>query len=79
MDLRNIKRNHDRFKEVFLQGGEIGEYCKLDSHTLVSEGQHKIPLQSWFVKLEGYTQLNSKPIEDAKCDIAFEKPSISWN
>ena len=34
----------------------------------------KSPLQSWFADLLGYTQLNSKPIEDAKCDIGVEKP-----
>ncbi|XP_036021602.1 EGF domain-specific O-linked N-acetylglucosamine transferase isoform X1 [Mus musculus] len=75
LDLRNIKRNHDRFKEDFLQGGEIGGYCKLDSHALVSEGQRKSPLQSWFAELQGYTQLNFRPIEDAKCDIVVEKPT----
>ncbi|ELW47065.1 hypothetical protein TREES_T100015279 [Tupaia chinensis] len=30
LDLRNIKRNHDRFKEDFLQSGDIGGHCKLD-------------------------------------------------
>ncbi|XP_063142521.1 EGF domain-specific O-linked N-acetylglucosamine transferase isoform X6 [Rattus norvegicus] len=75
LDLRNIKRNHDRFKEDFLQGGDIGGYCKLDRHALVSEGQRKSPLQSWFAELQGYTQLNFRPIEDAKCDIVVEKPT----
>ncbi|XP_021019794.1 EGF domain-specific O-linked N-acetylglucosamine transferase [Mus caroli] len=75
LDLRNIKRNHDRFKEDFLQGGEIGGYCKLDGHALVSEGQRKSPLQSWFAELQGYTQLNFRPIEDGKCDIVVEKPT----
>lgn len=36
-----------RFKEDFLQTGEIGGHCKLDIHTLMSEGQRKSPLQSW--------------------------------
>ncbi|KAF6099214.1 EGF domain specific O-linked N-acetylglucosamine transferase [Phyllostomus discolor] len=75
LDLRNIKRNHDRFKEDFLQTGEIGGHCKLDIHTLMSEGQRKSPLQSWFAELQSYTQLNFRPIEDAKCDIVIEKPT----
>eukprot|EP00069_Balaena_mysticetus_P009574 bmy_01244T0 len=47
LDLRNIKRNHDRFKEDFFQSGEIGGHCKLDIRMLMSQGQRKSPLQSW--------------------------------
>ncbi|ERE66984.1 putative glycosyltransferase AER61-like protein [Cricetulus griseus] len=47
LDLRNVKRSPDRFKEDFLQGGEVGGHCKLDSQALMSEGQRKSPLQSW--------------------------------
>ncbi|XP_063486819.1 EGF domain-specific O-linked N-acetylglucosamine transferase isoform X1 [Symphalangus syndactylus] len=75
LDLRNVKRNHDRFKEDFFQSGEIGGHCKLDIRTLMSEGQRKSPLQSWFAELQSYTQLNFRPIEDAKCDIVIEKPT----
>ncbi|XP_035131974.1 EGF domain-specific O-linked N-acetylglucosamine transferase isoform X5 [Callithrix jacchus] len=75
LDLRNIKRNHDRFKEDFFQSGEIGGHCKLDIRTLMSEGQRKSPLQSWFAELQSYTQLNFRPIQDAKCDIVIEKPT----
>uniref|UniRef100_A0A2K5XTB3 EGF domain-specific O-linked N-acetylglucosamine transferase n=1 Tax=Mandrillus leucophaeus TaxID=9568 RepID=A0A2K5XTB3_MANLE len=75
LDLRNIKRNHDRFKEDFFQSGEIGGHCQLDIRTLMSEGQRKSPLQSWFAELQSYTQLNFTPIEDAKCDIVIEKPT----
>uniref|UniRef100_A0A5G2R2G1 EGF domain-specific O-linked N-acetylglucosamine transferase n=1 Tax=Sus scrofa TaxID=9823 RepID=A0A5G2R2G1_PIG len=74
LDLRNIKRNHDRFKEDFFQSGEIGGHCKLDIRTLMSEGQRKSPLQ-WFAELQSYTQLNFRPIEDAACDIVIEKPT----
>ncbi|XP_069329886.1 EGF domain-specific O-linked N-acetylglucosamine transferase [Eulemur rufifrons] len=74
-DLRNIKRNHDRFKEDFFQSGEIGGHCRLDVRTLMSEGQRKSPLQSWFAELQSYTQLNFRPTEDAKCDIVIEKPT----
>uniref|UniRef100_A0A8C3YL64 EGF domain-specific O-linked N-acetylglucosamine transferase n=1 Tax=Catagonus wagneri TaxID=51154 RepID=A0A8C3YL64_9CETA len=75
LDLRNIKRNHDRFKEDFFRSGEIGGHCKLDIRTLMSEGQRKSPLQSWFAELQSYTQLNFRPIEDAACDIVIEKPT----
>uniref|UniRef100_A0A2I3FZ17 EGF domain-specific O-linked N-acetylglucosamine transferase n=1 Tax=Nomascus leucogenys TaxID=61853 RepID=A0A2I3FZ17_NOMLE len=74
LDLRNIKRNHDRFKEDFFQSGEIGGHCKLDIRTLMSEGQRKSPLQSWFAELQSYTPLNFRPM-DAKCDIVIEKPT----
>lgn len=75
LDLRNIKRNQDRFREDFFQNGEIGGHCKLNTHTLRSEGQRKSPLQSWFAELQSYTQLNFRPIEDAKCDVVIEKPT----
>uniref|UniRef100_A0A2K5K032 EGF domain-specific O-linked N-acetylglucosamine transferase n=1 Tax=Colobus angolensis palliatus TaxID=336983 RepID=A0A2K5K032_COLAP len=75
LDFRNIKRNHDRFKEDFFQSGEIGGHCQLDVRTLMSEGQRKSPLQSWFAELQSYTQLNFTPVEDAKCDIVIEKPT----
>uniref|UniRef100_A0A8C0DT92 EGF domain-specific O-linked N-acetylglucosamine transferase n=1 Tax=Balaenoptera musculus TaxID=9771 RepID=A0A8C0DT92_BALMU len=75
LDLRNIKRNHDRFKEDFFQSGEIGGHCKLDIRMLMSQGQRKSPLQSWFAELQSYTQLNFRPVEDAKCDIVIEKPT----
>jgi len=75
LDLRNIKRNHDRFKEDFLQSGEIGGHCTLDTRTLMSQGQRKSPLQSWFAELQSYTQLNFRPLEDAKCDVVIEKPT----
>ncbi|KAG8510581.1 EGF domain-specific O-linked N-acetylglucosamine transferase [Galemys pyrenaicus] len=75
LDLRNIKRNHDRFKEGFFPSGNIGGHCKLDSRTLMSEGQRKSPLQSWFAELQSYTQLNFRPIEDTKCDMVIDKPT----
>uniref|UniRef100_A0A6I8PFF1 EGF domain-specific O-linked N-acetylglucosamine transferase n=1 Tax=Ornithorhynchus anatinus TaxID=9258 RepID=A0A6I8PFF1_ORNAN len=75
IDLRTAKRNHDRFKEDFFQSGQIGGHCILDVHTLMSEGQCKSPLQSWFAELQAYTPLGFRPIEDGKCDIVIEKPT----
>ncbi|ELK07757.1 hypothetical protein PAL_GLEAN10022130 [Pteropus alecto] len=75
LDLRKIERNRDRFKEDFFQAGEIGGHCKLDIRTLMSEGQRKSPLQSWFAELQSYTQLNFRPLDNAKCDIVIEKPT----
>lgn len=75
LDLRNIKRNHDRFKEDFVHSGEIGGHCKLDIRSLMSQGQRKSPLQSWFAELQSYTELNFRPVEDAQCDIVIEKPT----
>ncbi|XP_006896009.1 PREDICTED: EGF domain-specific O-linked N-acetylglucosamine transferase isoform X1 [Elephantulus edwardii] len=75
LDLRNIKRNQDRFREDFLQNGEVGGHCKLNAHALLSEGQRKSPLQSWFAELQSYTQLNFRPVQDGNCDIVIEKPT----
>nr|XP_027787730.1 EGF domain-specific O-linked N-acetylglucosamine transferase [Marmota flaviventris]XP_027787731.1 EGF domain-specific O-linked N-acetylglucosamine transferase [Marmota flaviventris]XP_027787732.1 EGF domain-specific O-linked N-acetylglucosamine transferase [Marmota flaviventris] len=75
LDFRSIKRDEERFKEDFFRKGEIGGHCELDSHLLLSEGQRKSPLQSWFAELRTYTQLNFRPIEDGKCDIVIEKPT----
>ncbi|KAM6170224.1 EGF domain-specific O-linked N-acetylglucosamine transferase isoform 1-T1 [Rhynchocyon petersi] len=75
LDLRNVKRNQDRFREDFLQSGEIGGHCMLDTHALMSEGQRKSPLQSWFAELQSFTQLNFRPEQDGKCDVVVEKPT----
>lgn len=37
----------NRFKEDFLQKGEIGGHCTLDVQAFLAEGQRKSPLQSW--------------------------------
>ncbi|XP_053325314.1 EGF domain-specific O-linked N-acetylglucosamine transferase isoform X2 [Spea bombifrons] len=75
LDLRKPRRGQDRFKEDFLQKGEIGGHCDLDSDKLTSQGQRKSPLQSWFAELQNYTSLSFKPIEDRQCDIIIEKPT----
>uniref|UniRef100_A0A3B4CFV1 EGF domain-specific O-linked N-acetylglucosamine transferase n=1 Tax=Pygocentrus nattereri TaxID=42514 RepID=A0A3B4CFV1_PYGNA len=49
LDLRKPRRGHERYKEDFLQQGEIGGHCRLNSRALEAQGQHKSPLQSWCV------------------------------
>ncbi|XP_054243349.1 EGF domain-specific O-linked N-acetylglucosamine transferase isoform X2 [Indicator indicator] len=75
IDLRTVKRNHDRFKEDFLQKGEIGGHCTLDVQAFLAEGQRKSPLQSWFAELQTFTPLNFRPLEDEQCDVVIEKPT----
>ncbi|KAJ7411134.1 EGF domain-specific O-linked N-acetylglucosamine transferase [Willisornis vidua] len=75
IDLRTVKRNHDRFKEDFFQKGEIGGHCTLNVKAFLAEGQRKSPLQSWFAELQTFTALDFKPLEDEKCDIVIEKPT----
>ncbi|XP_064013133.1 EGF domain-specific O-linked N-acetylglucosamine transferase isoform X2 [Pogoniulus pusillus] len=75
IDLRTVKRNHDRFKEDFLQKGEIGGHCTLDVQAFLAEGQRKSPLQSWFAELQTFTALNFRPLEDEQCDVVIEKPT----
>ncbi|XP_014343462.1 EGF domain-specific O-linked N-acetylglucosamine transferase isoform X2 [Latimeria chalumnae] len=75
IDLRSPRRSTDRYKEDFLQDGEIGGHCNLDRQALMAEGQHRSPLQSWFAELQTYFQLDFQPIEDGKCDLIIEKPT----
>ncbi|KAG8557079.1 hypothetical protein GDO81_018327 [Engystomops pustulosus] len=75
LDLRNTKRSQDRFKEDFIQEGEIGGHCDLDSKLLLSQGDRKSPLQSWFAELQAYSSLRFRPIEDGQCDVIVEKPT----
>ncbi|XP_051873757.1 EGF domain-specific O-linked N-acetylglucosamine transferase isoform X2 [Pristis pectinata] len=75
IDLRNPRRNTDRYKEDFLQEGDIGGCCKLNKASLMAEGEHKSPLQSWFAELQTYSQLNFQPMEDGNCDLIIEKPT----
>ncbi|XP_069062680.1 EGF domain-specific O-linked N-acetylglucosamine transferase [Pleurodeles waltl] len=76
LDLRSPKRSSERFKEDFIQSGEIGGHCKLDIQGLMAQNQRKSPLQSWFAELQAYTSLNFTPIEDGKCDLVVKKPTI---
>ncbi|XP_044307922.1 EGF domain-specific O-linked N-acetylglucosamine transferase isoform X1 [Varanus komodoensis] len=73
IDLRNPKRNHDRFNEDFFKKGQIGGHCHMDIQAFLAEGQRKSPLQSWFAELQTYTELNSRPLEDGNCDIVIDK------
>lgn len=36
-----------RYKEDFIQKGEMGGCCRLNKQALSAEGEHKSPLQSW--------------------------------
>ncbi|KAM5148914.1 EGF domain-specific O-linked N-acetylglucosamine transferase [Mantella aurantiaca] len=75
LDLRNPRRGTDRFKEDFIQDGEIGGRCELDFEKLRSQGHRKSPLQSWFAELQTYSSLAFRPIEDGRCDVIIEKPT----
>ncbi|XP_076845355.1 EGF domain-specific O-linked N-acetylglucosamine transferase isoform X2 [Brachyhypopomus gauderio] len=76
LDLRNPRRGHERYKEDFLQKGEIGGHCRLNSRALEAEGQHKSPLQSWFAELQTYNELHFHPEDYGHCDIIIERPTV---
>uniref|UniRef100_A0A8D3AGN7 EGF domain-specific O-linked N-acetylglucosamine transferase n=1 Tax=Scophthalmus maximus TaxID=52904 RepID=A0A8D3AGN7_SCOMX len=76
LDLRRPSRSHERYKEDFIQKGEIGGHCRLNKRALAAEGEHKSPLQSWYAELQTYTELDFHPIEDGHCDIIIEKPTV---
>uniref|UniRef100_A0A4W5NUF3 EGF domain specific O-linked N-acetylglucosamine transferase n=1 Tax=Hucho hucho TaxID=62062 RepID=A0A4W5NUF3_9TELE len=76
LDLRNPRRGHERYKEDFLQEGEIGGRCSLNRRALAAEGEHKRPLQSRYAELQTYTELDFKPTDEEHCDIIFEKPTV---
>ncbi|XP_075704070.1 EGF domain-specific O-linked N-acetylglucosamine transferase-like isoform X2 [Rhinoderma darwinii] len=75
LDLRNPRRSQDRFKEDFIQEGEMGGHCDLDSQKLLSQGDRKSPLQSWFAELQTFGSLTFRPIEDGHCDAVVERPT----
>ncbi|KAM4022947.1 LOW QUALITY PROTEIN: EGF domain-specific O-linked N-acetylglucosamine transferase [Anomaloglossus baeobatrachus] len=75
LDLRSPRRLQDRFREDFTLAGEIGGHCDLDSQKLLSQGDRKSPLQSWFAELQTFTSLTFRPIEDGHCDVIVEKPT----
>ncbi|CAB1353498.1 unnamed protein product [Coregonus sp. 'balchen'] len=76
LDLRNPRRGHERYKEDFLQEGEIGGRCSLNSRALATEGEHKSPLQSWYAELQTYTELDYNTTDEEHCDIIIEKPTV---
>ncbi|XP_070967525.1 EGF domain-specific O-linked N-acetylglucosamine transferase-like [Oncorhynchus clarkii lewisi] len=76
LDLRKPRRGHERYKEDFLQEGEIGGRCSLNSRALAAEGEHKSPLQSWYAELQAYTELDFNPTDEEHCDIIIEKPTV---
>lgn len=76
LDLRKPRRSHERYKEDFIQEGEIGGSCRLNKRALAIEGEHKSPLQSWYAELQTYTELDFHPIEDGHCDLVIEKPTV---
>ncbi|XP_075704109.1 EGF domain-specific O-linked N-acetylglucosamine transferase-like [Rhinoderma darwinii] len=75
LDLRNPRRPQDRLKEDFIQEGEMGGHCDLDSQKLLSQGDRKSPLQSWFAELQTFGSLTFRPIEDGHCDVVVERPT----
>ncbi|KAM6981152.1 EGF domain-specific O-linked N-acetylglucosamine transferase [Aplochiton taeniatus] len=76
LDLRNPRRGDERYKEDFLQEGEIGGRCNLSKRALTEEGDHKSPLQSWFAELQMYTELDAQPVANGICDIIVDKPTV---
>ncbi|XP_054866391.1 EGF domain-specific O-linked N-acetylglucosamine transferase isoform X2 [Amphiprion ocellaris] len=76
LDLRKPRRSHERYKEDFIQTGEIGGHCRLNKRALAAEGEHKSPLQSWYAELQTYKELDFDPIEDGHCDIIIDKPTV---
>uniref|UniRef100_A0A8C1LGN9 EGF domain-specific O-linked N-acetylglucosamine transferase n=1 Tax=Cyprinus carpio TaxID=7962 RepID=A0A8C1LGN9_CYPCA len=76
LDLRSPRRGHERYKEDFLEQGEIGGHCSLNSKALAAEGTHKSPLQSWFAELETYSELDFHPLNDGHCDVIIDRPTV---
>lgn len=72
----DLKTGHNRYREDLFKPGEIGGHCAMDRARLLAEGEHKSPLQSWFAELQEYQSLGFRPIEDKKCDLVLNKPTI---
>ncbi|XP_018324523.1 EGF domain-specific O-linked N-acetylglucosamine transferase [Agrilus planipennis] len=65
-----------RYKMDVLKEGEIGGYCNYYKDRLLEQADHISPLQSWGPELRYFTQLNTRPVENNKCDIVIEKPTF---
>uniref|UniRef100_A0A672PL28 EGF domain-specific O-linked N-acetylglucosamine transferase n=1 Tax=Sinocyclocheilus grahami TaxID=75366 RepID=A0A672PL28_SINGR len=76
LDLRSPRRGHERYNEDFLEQGEIGGHCILNSKALAAEGTHKSPLQSWFAELQMYSELDFHPLDDGHCDVIIDRPTV---
>ncbi|XP_067244434.1 EGF domain-specific O-linked N-acetylglucosamine transferase isoform X3 [Chanodichthys erythropterus] len=76
LDLRSPRRGHERYKEDFLEQGEIGGHCSLNSKALDAEGTHKSPLQSWFAELQTYSELDFHSLDDGHCDVIIDRPTV---
>ncbi|XP_061689277.1 EGF domain-specific O-linked N-acetylglucosamine transferase isoform X3 [Syngnathoides biaculeatus] len=74
LDMRKPRRSQERYKEDFIQKGEIGGHCKLNKQALAAAGEHKSPLQSWYAELQTYTELEFHPLHS--CDVIIEKPTV---
>uniref|UniRef100_A0A8C8J8H0 EGF domain-specific O-linked N-acetylglucosamine transferase n=1 Tax=Oncorhynchus tshawytscha TaxID=74940 RepID=A0A8C8J8H0_ONCTS len=76
LDLRNPRRGHER--SVYPWGHVLSRVPSgfLVLLSLAAEGEHKIPLQSWYGELQTYTELDLKPTDEEHCDIIFEKPTV---
>ena len=48
--LQNLYTFTFSFLEDIFEEGEIGGHCKLDLDTLRENGEHKSPLQSWYIE-----------------------------
>ncbi|XP_075705041.1 EGF domain-specific O-linked N-acetylglucosamine transferase-like isoform X1 [Rhinoderma darwinii] len=53
----------------------MGGHCDLDLQKLLSQGDRKSPLQSWFAELQTFGSLTFRPIEDGHCDVVVERPT----
>uniref|UniRef100_H3D0M6 EGF domain-specific O-linked N-acetylglucosamine transferase n=1 Tax=Tetraodon nigroviridis TaxID=99883 RepID=H3D0M6_TETNG len=62
LDLREPNRSHERYKEDFIERGELGGYCRLNKEALAAEGDHKSPLQSWLVSKHTRRDLDAGPV-----------------
>ncbi|XP_061641895.1 EGF domain-specific O-linked N-acetylglucosamine transferase isoform X5 [Phyllopteryx taeniolatus] len=76
LDLQKPRRSHERYKEDFIQKGEIGGHCRLNKQALEAAGEHKSPLQSWYAELQTYTELEFHPLHSESCDVIIEKPTV---
>lgn len=72
----NSANSNDRYREDIFKPGQVGGKCALNSQLLKSNGEHKSPLQSWYSELQLFEDFKTNPIEDGKCDIVVNEPTI---
>ncbi|KAL8606145.1 hypothetical protein ACOMHN_067128 [Nucella lapillus] len=64
------------YREDVLSAGQMGGRCSLDRPRLMSQLDHKSPLQSWAAEIEHFVSVPENPLSSRRCDVVITKPTF---